>query len=637
MAQASALATGAAVAIPHMLTSVVQTPLRPLNDNCTTSLSPHSLADATISSLFSVLEGRCGGQLHQDVVEALRELVVTMEAMADGSAPPCFYLSSLDPGLGKTTTLIHFVQELLRSEQHKDVAVLLCFAQLEEIEQLVKEMGLDEADFAVLTRNDKRNALSPTPSAEARVLFTTHNMVKRRCGGLGRDFAEAEEFYYQGRVRAVRIWDEEMLPGDVVSINTDQLAALRDPLRSSHPALAEIVEELELALKASDGEGTLDWPDIWEVTGVPLWAVQKGREQLHIDYLSNLYALSGRRVLLRRPHNAFKVITALDSRDAIPDDFAPAVILDASGHVRSTYSRWEKRKGNLVRLPSAVRRYSNLTVRVLDKGAGKTEWAKNGEALAHEVAKLIDSKPNEEWLVIYHSGVNRGSIPDQILGQLGSDPSRVKFLNWGKHKGTNEFRHIPNVILAGLNNYSETDYEMWTRYYCGIPSNQSVPKALISDMQAGEHRHHILQALCRAALRQGSGLECGHCNAYIIAAKGSGVRELLPEIFPGCRVGTWRRSNEKPTGKVQDALVYVEGYFEDHPDGVLLFTELRSHLGYDASNFRDRIRKHDSFIAGLEKLGVEEVTVGNYRHRNAFARKPSLFGPVEGSSYVVNV
>jgi len=108
MAQAPASATGTAIAVPHVMASVVQTPLRPLYDNCTTNLSQPSLADATTSSLLSVLEGRAGGQLHQDVAEALRELVVTMEAMADGSAPPCFYLSSLDPGMGKTTTLIHF-------------------------------------------------------------------------------------------------------------------------------------------------------------------------------------------------------------------------------------------------------------------------------------------------------------------------------------------------------------------------------------------------------------------------------------------------------------------------------------------------------------------------------------------------
>jgi len=637
MAQAPALATGTAIAIPHVMASVVQTPLRPLYDNCTTSLSQPGLADATTSSLLSVLEGRAGGQLHHDVAEALRELVATMEAMAEGSASPCFYLSSLDPGVGKTTTLIHFVQELLRSEQHKDVAVLLCFAQLEEIEQLVEQMGLDKADFAVLTGDDKINGLSSTPVTEARVLFATHNMVKRRCGGRGRDFVEAEEFYYQGSVRTVRIWDEEMLPGEVVSLNTDQLAALRDPLRISHPALAEIAEELEFALKTYDDKGTFDWPDIREVTGVTLRSAQGGQEKPYVEYLDSLYALSGQSVLLRRPHNAFKVITALNSRDAIPDDLAPVVILDASGRVRSTYGQWEEQKDNLVRLPSAVRNYSNLTVRVMDKGAGKTEWYKNGEALAHEVAKLIDSKPDEEWLVIYHSGVNGGAIPKQILGLLNSDSGRVHFLNWGKHHGTNKFRHIPNVILAGMNNYSETDYEMMARYYCDIPSEQGVPKALINDMQAGEHMHHILQALCRSALRQGSGSDCGLCNAYIIAPPCSRVRELLPVVFPGCRVGTWRPSKKKTKGKVQEALTYVEQYFADYPEEVLMFTELRAVLDYDASNFSKRIRQHDSYIAGLEDLGVEEVTVGNYRHRNALTMKSQLFGPVEGSSYIANV
>lgn len=281
-----------------------------------------------------------------------------------------------------------------------------------------------------------------------------------------------------------------------------------------------------------------------------------------------------------------------------------------------------------MRLPSAVRNYRNLTVRFLDKGSGKTAWWSNGEALALEVAKLIDSKPGEEWLVIYHEGVNGGAIPDQIMGLLSSDPGRVRFLNWGKHQGTNEFRHIPNVILAGLNNYAQTDYEMAARHYGGIPNDQDAPKTLVDDMRAGEHKHHILQALCRSALRQGSGLECGLCNAYIIAPERSGVRKLLPQVFPGCKVGTWKPSNKrKATGKVQEALAYVQMYFEDYPDQVLSFTDLRSVLGYDASNFRNRIRTHDSFVAGLEALGIEECIQGNGRYNNAFCMTPSNCNP----------
>ncbi len=95
-----------------------------------------------------------------------------------------------------------------------------------------------------------------------------------------------------------------------------------------------------------------------------------------------------------------------------PQDVA---ILDASGRVRATYALWEKHLGNLVRLPSVAKSYGNLTVHVMDKGSGKNAWLKNGEALAQEVAQLIDGKPEEPWLVVYHKGVKNGAIPDQII------------------------------------------------------------------------------------------------------------------------------------------------------------------------------------------------------------------------------
>jgi hypothetical protein len=556
--------------------------------------------------------------------------------MADGTAPPSFFLSSLDPGVGKTTALIHFVQHLLRSQQHEDVAVLLCVSRLEEIARLVEEMNLDEADFAVLTSDDEVNQLSATLPSEARVLFTTHAMVVSRCRGCR--FGDAGVFQYRGEVRAVRLWDEAMLPGEVVSISTDQLAYLRDPLRLSHPSLAKLVEELEHELETSGGRGTCTWPDVEDASGISLLSARRGLDQRHASYLDALYALSGRCVLLRKSNNASTVITALNSRDAIPDDLAPMVILDASGRVRATYEQWEKHLGNLVRLPSAARSYQNLTIHVMDKGAGKTAWMQNGAALALEVAQMIDSKPEEEWLVIYHKGVKGGAIPDQIKGLLSTNPDRISFLNWGKHQGTNAFRHIQNVILAGINNYSETDYELMARYYSGIKNHQTVAKSLVEEIEAGEHQHHILQALCRSAVRQGSGSECGPCNAYIIASKRSRVRDFLPEVFPGCRVKTWRSTKVKTTGKVQQAFTYVEMHFDDYPDEPLRFSELQSELEItSSSNFRKTIRNHDSFKAGLEALDIEEITVGHYRHRNAFSKKQPCFGPVEGANYIADV
>ena len=635
MVQASALAIGSACALRHVSDPVVQRPLRPLYRNCT-RYGFSDLAEATTSSLFAELARRGGAQLEQNTAIALRELVSTKVAMAEGTASPHFFLSSLDPGVGKTTALICFVQELLRSAQHEDVAVLLCFSRLEEVARLVVEMQLDEADFAVLTSDDEANSLSSTPPNEARVLFTTHAMIMSRCRGC--HFRDAKVFHYLDEVRAVRIWDEAMLPGEVVLLNTDQLASLREPLRLSHPALAELTEGLERELKASDGKGTFTWPDVEDATGISYLSAQRGLEQRHASHLDNLYALSGRRVLLRKPHNARTVITALDNRDAIPNDLAPAVILDASGRVRATYEQWEKSTGKLLRLPSAVRGYRNLTLHVMDKGSGKTAWMHNGDALAREVAQMIDSRPEEKWLIIYHKGVNGGAVPDQIMGLLNSNPDRVSFLNWGKHQGTNEFRNIKNVILAGLNNHPETDYEMKARYYSGISNDQEVSKALVQEIKAGEQKHHILQALCRSSVRQGNGSDCGPCNAYIIAPKRSGVRDFLPKVFPGCTVSTWKPTKVKLTGWVADAMAQVKAFFASNPDGVYLYKDLRDDLAItDASNFKRRVRRHDSYKLELDRLNLEEVTTGNHRHRNALVQKPMPFGPIEGSSYFVEV
>ena len=105
------------------------------------------------------------------------------------------------------------------------------------------------------------------------------------------------------------------------------------------------------------------------------------------------------------------------------------VILDASGRVRATYEQWEKAAGKLVRLPSAARSYRNLTVHVMDKGSGKTAWTQDSRSLALEVAQLTNSKPDEEWLVVYHKGANGGTIPDQIMGLISTKPNRISFLN----------------------------------------------------------------------------------------------------------------------------------------------------------------------------------------------------------------
>lgn len=56
--------------------------------------------------------------------------------------------------------------------------------------------------------------------------------------------------------------------------------------------------------------------------------------------------------------------TVLDYRETLPDDILPLVVLDASARVRATYTLWESGREGLHILPSATKRYDDLTVNV---------------------------------------------------------------------------------------------------------------------------------------------------------------------------------------------------------------------------------------------------------------------------------
>jgi hypothetical protein len=55
---------------------------------------------------------------------ALSDLAAHLEGMANGTAKPLYYLSSLDPGVGKTQTITHFVKTLQGSPDHEDIGVI---------------------------------------------------------------------------------------------------------------------------------------------------------------------------------------------------------------------------------------------------------------------------------------------------------------------------------------------------------------------------------------------------------------------------------------------------------------------------------------------------------------------------------
>src|SRR5690242_1729954 len=58
----------------------------------------------------------------QRMWEALAAILQTMEAMADGRASRSIYVSSLEPGAGKSTAMLAFLKAMLASPDHDGVS-----------------------------------------------------------------------------------------------------------------------------------------------------------------------------------------------------------------------------------------------------------------------------------------------------------------------------------------------------------------------------------------------------------------------------------------------------------------------------------------------------------------------------------
>ncbi len=564
----------------------------------------------TISGLQTFFDNQTSHQPSQAMWDALIDLATTLERMADRECLPLYHLSSLDPGVGKTRTIIHFIQSLMGSPDHDTVGVLLCVSRLDEIRKLTKEMGLSDNDFAVLTADKDLNALGCGRPHSARVLFTTQQMVERRCEG--KLFKDVNVFHFNGRQRSVRIWDEAILPGQILTLNRDDIGHLFAPLRSSHPTLAETIETLFVDLKEVKDGSTIYVPDFTKVHKVDLNEVLRllsHTEQAHQKTAMSLWLLSGKDVSVRKDYNRGN--TVLDYRETLPEDFAPVAVLDASGRVRTTYRYWKDRRGNLAKLRQADKRYNNLKVHVWNTGGGKSSFRKKGQDLINGIATTINRKPTEEWLVVHHKAQPSFDVVSGVRDLLCMNPDKVHFVHWGNHHGTNDYAHVKNVILAGTLFYRPSYYDAMGRLGSGLKSTERLTKSDFEDVMIGEHRHLVLQALCRGAVRQCIGDVCAPCDAYIIASVKSGIKEALPDIFPGCKVASWKPLGTALKGKMAHAASIIKERLKADPKCFVRFRDIMSSIGMtDFSNFRRSIRNHPDFMDVMAEEGIIEWGLG---------------------------
>jgi hypothetical protein len=87
------------------------------NKITTTSCVSDSLTEWTLGKLKITFDNR-GLSPSPEMWTGLRSAIQVMADMADGGCAPAYYVSSLDPGVGKTTAMVHFLRELVTPQDH---------------------------------------------------------------------------------------------------------------------------------------------------------------------------------------------------------------------------------------------------------------------------------------------------------------------------------------------------------------------------------------------------------------------------------------------------------------------------------------------------------------------------------------
>jgi hypothetical protein len=504
--------------------------------------------------------------------------------------------------------------------------VLYCVSRLEEIANLIGELGPAGQEVGVFTADEEYNDLGIKEPFEARILITTQQMIDSRLQH-GASFGDLTEFHYYGTPRQVRIWDEAMMPAEELTLNVVTLAAMADALRKLGPKFSEkILDVCEEVRKLKNGATYRFFdPKEYGVEYDRARTILKKQPTKLRETGRTIWQLAGKEVRVKHDPSGN---TMLDYRNHLPEDFFPVVILDASGRVRATYELWEKHRKNLVHLTRAQKSYSNLTIHVWNRGGGKEAWRMNSSNLLDGIVATINERPDEKWLVVVHKEddwEDRGQrrIPDleAMIRELVKNPNNLSFLTWGNAHATNDFRMCTNVILAGTLFYPPSVYEVRARAAMGLEAVEALEEENYRQLELGEHKHLILQAACRGSIRRCKGAEGEPMNLYVIARKETGIPGALPDIFPGAgRLLEWQPVDKPLRGYAERLVQYVNNNLGKAPDSMLKFADVENDIGMKYKPAFNRVRNRPDVLEAFKQGRITTASINGSSRLTHFRR-----------------
>jgi hypothetical protein len=544
----------------------------------------------------------------------LHDIPHTLTLMAEGKLEQKMYLSSLHPGIGKSTAVTTSVQSYVQCrEMYREQGVIMCFDRHEEIVRMVKDMNLPRHLYAVKVADHSSNrelnemGLGSTNINEALVLLTTKQQITR-LGQNGQRYNDMSKLFFRGKPRTIRIVDESSTIGIGLKLAVRKVAKVPDELSDKHPGLAHIIEEIAQELLNCRNGAVYYIRDLEEGAKRVLSSFKWSSTEIK-DVACVFLQMLGREVTVRvsdRGHNA------IDCVDTLPEDFFPFLVTDASGELRGTYGLQEQYRKNLFRLNRADKDYSKLTVNVWRQASGKGAYQTNGNKLyVTEIVRVINSRPDEQFLVLRF--LDNPELESEVMEKV-TQPERVKFTHYGLHTATNEYRDFPNMIITGIMSYRLEDYEALARAAAGLRTCDGVlPPEVINNFRHGELAHHLLQAGCRTITRKSEGAGCPEARLWLIARNGVLPDSEIARIFPQCSVQRWVTTPRSLKGPRQVAFEYIMDKIASGMQEVR-GADVRNYLGMTKSNFTRDILQNDNFNDTLQNrsISIEKRSNGRY-------------------------
>jgi len=575
-------------------------------------------AQEKLTDVFSNY-GHNPSSMQQTAVLAIQD---TLTLMLSGHAAPKYYLSALDPGMGKTTAILTWLEAYLETPSaYRGQGVLIALDRLEEIRRYIEDGQIPQKYFAVLVSDGSEEGqelnsmgLGKQGRNNALILFTTKKQIHNRSHS--GHFNEVSAFHYNGQPRRVKIWDESFTIGKEAVLNLYDFGKLLTPLRAVSTELSDAVLHVLndiIIRKNGDVYQMPELPILPKEQGLyTIWDTPREREIANL-----LWRFSGQLVSIRSEDNSLIVVDCVPS---IPDDFAPCLILDASARMKATYELQDEERNDIIRLPYSNKSYRNLEVNVWPMKSGK-QIIKDLKIVLPELVQLFDNNPKEHFLIILHKD-HKEQISKALSKQLTPEQhSLVKFCTWARHTATNDFSNIANIIMLSPYQFPDYAYEATTRAATVMTTAKGKPSIEhIMRVKKGEISSNILQAVNRGKPRKSEGDTCPPCRLWLITHPNTGIAKELPNIFPECKRAPWKvRAVHLTSSKQRKTFAHIKDLMKRGVTEVLA-TTVREHLGFkgSASNFTRDVINQAIFVDALASIGWKCVMDGiNYVFRGS--------------------